>query len=223
VSKNNKLYAVLTGDIVESQLLSSVELKIVLDRLREGAEQFEAVYPGSIYGRFDRFHGDSWQLVMPKRELSIRAAMYFLAKLAFEQDFKAETRIAVAWGPVDLEAVDPNRVSESSGETFNLSVRTVNEMHHRDRICLALEPVDGGWGDLKSAELLKAAVALADEVASRWSRKQAQAVGPALLGHDSEQIVEITGRSSSSISVVLNYSGWRRIIAFLNLIEEQAV
>ena len=57
MNKDHSIYAVLTGDIVESSRLSRVELKMVLQRLQEGVEQFQAAYPESSYPLFREAEG----------------------------------------------------------------------------------------------------------------------------------------------------------------------
>jgi len=70
------LYAVLTGDLVRSSKLTATQSKHAMEELRTAAEAFCEVYPESIVGRLDTFRHDSWQLLLTRPELALRAALF---------------------------------------------------------------------------------------------------------------------------------------------------
>jgi len=72
-------YAVLTGDLVKSARLDSVNLKVVLQGLQEGQVRFNQTYANSVVGRMTIFSGDSWQVLMSKFNLSFRLSLFFRA------------------------------------------------------------------------------------------------------------------------------------------------
>lgn len=100
-------YAVVTGDIVGSSKLPPSDLQKLLQRLREGAEQFSAAFPGAVFGKLDVFSGDGWQMLMPDWKRSLRAAVYMRAVAKSTEALRTDTRVAVAWGAVDTESLKP--------------------------------------------------------------------------------------------------------------------
>ena len=114
-------YAVLTGDLVKSARLDSVNLKVVLQGLQEGQVRFNQTYANSIVGRMAIFSGDSWQVLMSKFNLSFRLSLFFRALVKASEGLKADTRIALAWGQIDEEKLNPDNISESTGQAFTLS------------------------------------------------------------------------------------------------------
>lgn len=203
-------YAVLTGDIVASSKLSPARLKEVMQRLRDGADRFVKKFPGSVYGKLDVYSGDGWQLLMSEHGQSIRAAIFLRAIVKSYGHAKVDTRIAVAWGSVNETSLNPNRISESTGDAFTNSGRALESMKENRR--LIWEPVhaDGNAGFLKSA------VRLLDELAARWTPRQAEIISWALLGLSQEQIGGKVRISQPTVHQALRGAGWSAIEGFLN-------
>lgn len=204
-------YAVLKGDIVGSTKLSTQGLSSVLNQLRKGVETFSEQYRGAVYGMMDVFSGDSWQLLMPDWRRSPRAALYLRAVVKSEAEIKIDTRIAIGWGMVDADSLKQNRITESTGEAFTRSGHTLEKMAKHARLAF-----DGGEAGLP---LVRASLALADELAGRWTPKQAQAVALALLGQKQDAIASASGKKQPTVYKALRSAGWRGIETFLEEIE----
>lgn len=202
--------AVLTGDLVASSQLPSSDLKAVMQRLRDGAERFSEAFPGSVYGKLDVYSGDGWQLLVSDRRQSWRAALFLRAVVRSYEGAKIDTRIAVAWGAVDAAALNPDRISESTGEAFTESGRALQGMKKRCR--LVWHP----GRSLAHGGFLKSAVSLLDECTSRWTSRQAEAVVLALLDLTQEQIASAMGIRQPTVQQTLQRAGWSGIEAFLN-------
>ncbi len=54
ITENKRdIYAVLTGDIVKSAKLDPVNLKVVIQSIKDGQVRFDIAYPGSMIGQVD--------------------------------------------------------------------------------------------------------------------------------------------------------------------------
>lgn len=206
-------FAVLTGDLVASSKLSPIELKAVMQRLREGAERFSRTFRSSVYGKLDVYSGDGWQLLMSDRRRSLRAALFLRAIVKSHAETKIDTRIAVAWGAVDPAALNPERISESTGEAFTQSGRALKDMKKRRR--LIWHPGQA----LLRVMFLNSAVSLLDELAGRWSPRQAEAMALSLLDFTQEQIAAEMGTRQPTVQQTLYRAGWNGIEDFLKEME----
>ncbi len=211
-------YAVLTGDLVKSAKLDPVNLKIILQRLQEGQDKFGSVYTNSMVGRIAIFSGDSWQVLMKHKHLSLRAALYFRAMVIAAKGLDTDTRIAVAWGRIDEETLNPENISESTGEAFTLSGRALAEMGRSKYLAMEISKnlSQSLHGDLT---VLPPAMILLDEISSRWTEKQAEAMTHALLGTRQNQIARELNIVPSTVNKGLNAAGWKSMKEYLDLIE----
>ena len=211
-------YAVLTGDLVKSAKLDPINLKIVLQRLQEGQIRFSSTYANSIVGRIAIFSGDSWQVLMNRVNMSFRLALYFRALVKATEGLGADTRIAVAWGRIDKETLNPDSISESTGQAFTLSGRALAEMDRSK--CLAMKISENTdqifHGGLK---FLPPSMLLLDEVSSRWTEKQSEIIVLALLGCNQNQIATELNISQPTVNRSLSAAGWKRLKEYLDYME----
>jgi len=218
IENKQGLYAVLTGDIVESVKLNPINLKMVTQSIKEGQASFNKVYPGAMIGLLDIFSGDSWQVLMGNEYLSIRAQLYFRALVKAVKDLSADTRIALAWGKIDESTINPERISESTGEAFTLSGRALAEMDKSSRLTMKLS--DTLTQDKEYAySLLPHTMLLLDEISKRWTEKQAEAIALALLGVKQKTIAAELSIAQSTVNKRLNGAGWDNLSQYLKCIE----
>ncbi len=218
IENKGGIYAVLTGDIVKSAKLDPVNLKMVIQSIKEGQASFGQVYPGAMIGLPDIFSGDSWQVLMGHEHLSIRAVLYFKALVKAVKGLNADTRIALAWGKIDESAVNPERISESTGEAFTLSGRALAEMDKSRRLVMKLP--DTLIQNKESAySLLPDTILLLEEISNRWTEKQAEAIVSALLGVKQKTIAAELSIVQSTVNKRLNGAGWNNLSQYLGCIE----
>lgn len=211
MTKTKRIYAVLTGDVVGSSHLTPKDLKLVMQRLRSGATRLGETFPGATVGELAVFSGDGWQLLMPDWRKSLRAALFLRAVVKGTGRLKADTRVAIGWGTVDLATLDPKRISEATGEAFTRSGRALDAMRKHERMAL----VPDGPTEPEAGRLLAASMRLLDELASRWKPAQAKAVALALLGHPQEDIARELKVSPPAVTKVVQATGWRAMEEFL--------
>lgn len=146
--------AVLTGDIVKSTRLTRDEREALFTGLKAGAAAVEALQKETA--RFERFSGDSWQMLAAPR-FALRACLMMRAYI--RQESKAfETRISVGLGAV--EPLSPEGLGASDGPAFRASGR-------------GLQALKGTrFFTVNTADL--PIYILADEISKGWTQAQAR-------------------------------------------------
>jgi hypothetical protein len=204
---------VISGDLVRSSDLSMDEIKEVRAQLYEGIEAFDQVFPNCIFGKLDIYSGDGWQVLLTQWRYSFRFTLYLRAKVRGMETPKTDTRAALAFGHVDLASVNPDRISESTGDAFTASGHALNGMDKHRR--LALETVT----PFPAATYLIPTMALLDEIVSTWTKAQSRTIALALLGFNQQGIADQYGKSQPTIQKSLISAGWRGLEEFLLTIE----
>ncbi len=153
--------AVLTGDIVKSSALSRDEREALFAGLRAGAAALEVLQGEAP--RFERFSGDSWQMLAAPR-FALRACLIMRAFI--RQESKAfETRISVGIGAV--EPLSNEGLGASDGPAFQASGR-------------GLQALKGAqYFNINTPDL--SIFILSDEISKRWTQAQARVLAYALM------------------------------------------
>ena len=177
-----RIYAVLTGDLVKSSRLTNVESSGAMARLKKVATAFAEQHPNSVVGRMDTFRHDSWQLLLENPALAFRTAVFLRAALKLQSDAstKYDTRISIGIGKVEL--VSKRRISDSRGPAFTCSGKGLDAIDGR---CLAL--VTGDDPSTLWHMLERGVVPLIDCVVSDWTPTESRAVYGALKGWTQEE------------------------------------
>lgn len=193
---NAEVYGVLTGDLVQSSRLSSEASAQAMQWLREASARFGGQHPGSVIGELDTFRHDSWQLLLARPELSLRAAVYLRTALKLHSGNGAgyDTRISMGIGGVELIA--KGRISDSRGGAFTLSGKNLDAMD-RVRMIWEAESMDGAGRVIKGA-----VVPLLDCVVTDWTPTEAGVVHGSLEGRTQEQIAQVSPRNPRTGKVV---------------------
>jgi hypothetical protein len=207
------MHAVLTGDIVGSSALSSEEHRKAVGIVKSVPE----VFPVPVIGPVDFFSGDSWQLLVSDCKTSLPIALYVRASLKREKLFTVDSRISIAWGEVDMAQVNPERMSESTGDLFTVSGRALNGLKKNALMCFTLLNND----DLTMS--LGSTVTLLDVLVRQWSWEQARAVAESLKGKTQSEIAAEFGVGQSSINKSLQAAHWTEISTALRSIESTTV
>jgi hypothetical protein len=195
-----KLYGVVTGDVVGSSKLKPLEREALFQVMREGAQELRSwlgkkVMPLDV----DIYGGDTWQILLTDPGKVLPAGLFFRTFLRARSPLR-DTRFVAAVGLIDF--VPRNKVSEGDGEAFRLSGQTLAELKKR-RMAFAAH-------DLSAASRWDVVFELVDAVAMRWPEKRSIAVAGALRGWTQEVI----GRTweppieQSTVNRHLRAAGW---------------
>lgn len=203
------LEAVLTGDIARSSALPAQLRSRLPTRLRAISEEVRAFFPAAGCPPMDIFRGDSWQLLVEKPALALRIAVFVRARLrAAFAETRVDTRIAVGFGTVDF--VPEADISGGDGTAFRRSGQALDQMERGFRMAVAAAESLGE----PTGSLLDAVAKLIDVEATKWTQRQAYAVGKALTGLTQDEIgAEWIDRpiSQQTVAQHLAAAGWNAL------------
>ena len=188
--------AVLTGDLIGSTKAAPDALETAMALLAKAGAELSA-WTDRRDAHFTRFRGDGWQIVVADPGLALRAALFLTARLR-AADLDLATRIAIGIGEID--SLGKASLADARGSAFEASGRTLDHMGRTRR--LAIE----GDGITSFHRII---LELLDELASRWTRQQAEAT--ALYLHPDnptlEQIAPQLGISAQAVNYRLSGAG----------------
>lgn len=168
------IVAVLTGDIVASGKIGANDLEAALARISSTAADLSEMADAET--RFTRFRGDGWQVVLRTAQLALRAPLMVLADLR-ASGLEVETRISVGVGHVT--SLGTSDLSDASGSAFSVSGHHLDDMPKHRRLAIA-GGRDTAVHGVADKEWQAAIFDMAEWIAGRWSRHQAQAMAMAL-------------------------------------------
>jgi len=199
----DKLYAIITGDIVASSLLSSNKRKVLHKVMVDSSKVLQDEFKDAVPMGVDIFRGDSWQIILSKPAKALRLALFYRAILrAKMESHRFDTRMAIALGHVDF--IPGNRVSEGYGEAYQLSGKALESMPKASNMSFVLP-------GMELEKVLNVVIQLIDSISSRWSDRQALAVTGALRGWKQEKIAEKWWKkkvSQQAVAQHLSRAGW---------------
>ena len=205
------MVAVLTADLVESSLYEEELLEEVLNTLQEEFEELRKTWSSETLD-FRIYRGDSFQGVVEKPQNALRIALHIRTavnsihsrKTVRNKAFSkvADFRIAIGVGTLDFER---ESISESNGQAFQFSGRTLDEMKNgsqRTRIKTPNPSIN---------EEFNASLFLLDMIIEKWSTASAEVVYYLLKGMKEREIAEQLKISQSAVNQRKKASGWDAI------------
>ena len=207
--------AVLTGDVVDSSRLTGDARTRLLEVLKGLTPVVRELAPGAVPLPIDVYGGDSWQLVLTRPSSALRIALLVRATLLAEVDPEGtdpvDTRIVIARGGADFLSTE--RVSESEGEAFRLSGRTLADLSGR-----RMAFVVAGRSHLSDWDV---AVRLLDTLVQDWTAKQARTMVGALQGWRQDEIAALWSPRIAQPSVAghLRAARWDAVDAAVRAFE----
>lgn len=203
---------VISGDVVESSALEPELRARLLEQMKAASAHLQQVFGPAIPLAVDVYGGDSWQLMVTRPHLALRVGLSFraflLATVAPESRQPVDTRLALAFGSVDLAPRE--RVSEGEGSAFRLSGRALEEMRERRMVLVSEgQPELGDWD---------VAVQLLDELMRDWTARQARAMIGAFQGWTQDRIAGLWDPRIAQPTVA-NHLRAARSPAFLRALE----
>jgi hypothetical protein len=204
---NNKIFAVLTGDLAGSSRFKSEEQRNeVLSALKDS---FDRISPPDIIASCFMIHrGDSFQGVLGSPEEALKAAILIRAGLlskSFGKKLRLDARIAIGVGTIDYLSAD--QVGEWEGEAFRNSGLELDRMKG-ERHTIIKTP----WDEVN--EELETECALLDALIDRWTTEQAEAIMYQLQGWKQEEIAKKLNTSQSAVSQRQRNGGARAVQLF---------
>lgn len=212
-------YAVLTGDLIKSSSLSAAELgqarDLVLATFRDLAawDSTKEV----VVGEAEFFRGDSWQAALSQPQFALRAILLLRARLRHQA--LTDTRIALGLGAV--AALDPKRISLSSGEAFLLSGGALDALSKQVELAVALPQT----ADPTLAAWLPVVLRLCGSLVGGWTSRQAEIVSLAIHPQKptQQQIADRLQVSRPTVTVALETAHWATLEETMETFETQII
>jgi hypothetical protein len=207
---DRRLYAVLSGDIVESRRFVD-RGPAIRDAIKAAYLRCAEAFPEALGGMpaVDVFAGDSWQMLISSPAPALRVALCMRAQIKANEALpKVDTRVAIGIGAVEF--IDAENLSESQGEAFMLSGGALERLRDDGvRLGVAL-PAE--WSEreqgLDPQETLDVMMTLLDAICGRWTPAQAGIVARALGGASQMKISSDLEISQPSVSKALGAARW---------------
>jgi|AntAceMinimDraft_16_1070373.scaffolds.fasta_scaffold07212_5 predicted transcriptional regulator len=208
--KDTKLYAVITGDIVNSSSYIDNKRSELMNSLRSTFQRIETLYQEAIYSPFEVHRGDSFQGVLldPAVALSVAITIRARLRLSIETERRKnalDTRIAIGIGTIDYL---PERGGEGDGLAYRRSGPILDGMKG-ERYLLITTPVD------KINTELEVECFLLDAILRKWSREQSEAVIGTVRGMTQVEIANNLNISQPAVGSRLKGAGYWAIERFI--------
>ncbi|MFW6055810.1 MAG: hypothetical protein ACOC9B_00665 [Chloroflexota bacterium] len=186
-----KLYAVITGDVVHSSRLRGERWSTLVSLLDD---TFGAVgeIVGSVAAPFSIHRGDSFQGVLSDPALALKAALVIRARLRSGLDVKRRSEALDAYIAIGIGTVDylpEEQGAAGDGDAFRRSGKTLDGMKGRGPRLLVRTP----WPEVDAE--LDVECSLLEGFAADWSRPQAEAL-----------LLHLQGRTQAESASMLHIS-----------------
>lgn len=204
------LYAVITGDIVDSSKITKKEHSLLLNTLKSAFEKATSLYAdqGETIP-FDIFRGDSFQGLISHPESALEASLLIRGSLRKNQPESSavswDARTAIGIGTIDYK---PQNISEGDGEAYRRSGPLLDKMKTHQRLSI-LTP----WEELN--EEMNVQAALLDAIIAKWSPEQAEIVLELLEGKSRKIISQQFNISQAAVHYRVKGAAWSAVEKFL--------
>lgn len=177
MADTEKIYAVITGDIVKSTSLSTEDFESLRENLHDWVSVATKWKRSVVKGKAEFTRGDSWQLLLSDAAMALRVGTLIRAGLIAKG---ADTRFSIGIGGAD--SISTKRVSLSIGEAFVLSGHGLDEMNVYSNVSIHCPESIG-----LLADWLPVVGQLCDSVMSGWTGRQAEIITLALNPKEPKQ------------------------------------
>ena len=216
--KDNKMiYAVLTGDIIQSSSLDLPRREYLYNALQELSILLQKVYPVYIVQEMAKYRGDGWQLLINAPQKAFEISLFIRTYLRFTlKPEQLDSRIAIAIGKVDF--IPDENISEGFGRAYTDSGKLLDDLtSHRLGFVLA------GLGDVRTNQLIAGLIHVYDKLITSWTPAQCQAVHLSLQYTTQKEIGEHwQPKSVTQVAIAhhLKAANWNVVKEGLQLFEE---
>ena len=208
------MYAVLTGDIINSSKLSILARKVLIDSLGDLFNDYRQQSDNLLNLQItsEMYRGDSFQCLLDVPEQALRIALlirtFLQSKILLEgKQISSDARIAIGVGGI-------NRLDEtlakSDGEVFLHSGRLLDTLKkHPNKIAFKSSNIS------LDAEM-NTALVLLEGIINKWTPLQAEAVYYKLQGYTEVVIADILNVKQPSINQRSKAAFWEGVECLLD-------
>ena len=201
-----ELYAVLTGDIVDSRKFKG-NWELLLKIIKESLSFVENYFSKHMKYSFEISGGDSFQTVILNIEealliaISLRASLRYFCK-ARKVENSLDARIAIGIGEIDyLPQAEFDTSSTGSGEAFHLSRPYLDKVKKGNQRLFINSP----WKEINSE--FDVECSLLDEIIKKWSSKSAEAILYKMVNFTQEKMAKVIGITQPAVNGRLRIAG----------------
>lgn len=213
------MVATISADIVRSTSMSTDDMIILRNRLKELLEVLEKDYPG-FWARIVR--GDSIECFVPEYRYALRIAILIKLFVKIEvagfecHELLQRYGIRFSIGVADIKYAE-KKEDIINGPAIYISGRNLDELSRKDNIFTAFE-IDGAPESFST--LLDSYVALLSNLVDSYSAKQAEVVFYKLIGYKEVEISERLGIYQSSVNTRSTKAQWGLLNTAIKNFEE---
>ncbi len=184
-----KIFAVLTGDIVDSTSLDKAGRKRLKEVLTEAFEQFPSKIKG-YSSNYTLFRGDSFQLLLDEPARALKAALLIRVAIKMQNLPAKDARIAIGIGEI---ANLMTSLNDADGDALRNSGRGLDHIPRERRLIMAKDD-DNDWRHINTSFYLL------DEIMERWTASVAEAWYHTIRGKNQYEIAEELGITQPSVN-----------------------
>lgn len=216
MTMNERLYAVITGDLIDSSKFMDKERQKVTSLLYESFRIVEnEIVPNEAFQyKFEIYRGDSFQGVLKNPEFALNTA---IAILTFLQSNPVNNKLVLPRLSIGIGSIDyfssSDKISESDGEAFQNSGRMLDEMKKKYEILRITTP------DSRLNDIFDVQCTFFDVICDKWKIEDSEAVFGKTKKLTQEQIASEYGISQSAVSYRLKSAGYKAIKKFIRYYE----
>lgn len=210
-----RIYAVLTGDIVDSSRRGQNSPGPISLLLQEVGGTVKRSFSDVVEGQIDVFRGDSWQMVLAQPPQAIRVGIFMRALLRSEHGI--DSRVSIGFGEIDY--LPQEKISTGSGQAFTLSGQGLEDNLKRARMAVFIPSLEGTL----EGKGLNIITQLIDLQIGSWTQGQSRAAAGALMEMTQAEIAaswQPGPISQQGISQHLENAGWSQIKKALLYLED---
>jgi hypothetical protein len=177
--------AVVTGDVNASSKMPEADARLLEHILKKCFQDLISTIDEVKAGGFTNFRGDSWQFVVKKPVLAIRATLFFRSSLLVHsnQEFGKRLHTSASIGFGSIKFLPSATSLAGGGEAYDLSGKRLDKLRRR-------MPGMGVSGLGETDQFLNSLIGVIDALGHRWTALQAQAISQALQGYSQSEIAK---------------------------------
>lgn len=209
-----ELYAVITGDLINSSKMKNEERDMVLEILKKEFDKLKKEYKLD----FRIFRGDSFQTFTSDPEnaltiaLVIKTLLNKLQKGGGTKKAKGSkpyfnARFAIGLGAAEFLKSSPD---ESDGEAFRNSGHSLDEMKKKGQQLIIKSP----WEEIN--EEFETECKLLDAITEKWLTASAEVIYLLLKGYKEQEIANNLNISQSAVNQRKKSANWDALEAMLD-------
>ena len=212
---DKKIYAVLTGDIINSSDIEGEGKDLLIKSLKDAFKTVKKnIKSEKPFPSFNIFRGDSFQGVLPEPSDALKAALLIRTSLirisTNEKDANWDARVAIGIGAIDYLS---ENISESDGPAYRNSGPVLDEMKGDNKLAIKTP-------DQNHNREFSALSALLDAVMNKWTPQQAEIVFRLLQNQPKKKIGKELDISQAAVHYRVKAAGWFAVEEFLDRYQE---